>query len=218
MVAKVPEGVFRELLVERLAEAIRLPAARLRELWGAGDGRSGGGGTGPTSGLGAITGARNDGARGGPGGGQARGRAGQSAGRGGLMRQAVMMLVHYPPIAGQLEAAELADLEGLDEPGADILRALVADLRAEPCASAGQLLERWRERPEVERFGRLAAAEVLVPDKAAALRELQTALGRMQAERRRRRFDELLERERDGAITPAERTELQGLMAGPTGS
>ena len=218
MVAKVPEGVFRELLVERLAEAIRLPAARLRELWGAGDGRSGGGGTGPTSGLGALTGARNDGARGGPGGGQARGRAGQSAGRGGLMRQAVMMLVHYPPIAGQLEAAELADLEGLDEPGADILRALVADLRAEPCASAGQLLERWRERPEVERFGRLAAAEVLVPDKAAALRELQTALGRMQAERRRRRFDELLERERDGAITPAERTELQGLMAGPTGS
>jgi hypothetical protein len=135
MVAKVPEGVFRELLVERLAEAIRLPAARLRELWGAGDGRSGGGGTGPTSGLGALTGARNDGARGGPGGGQARGRAGQSAGRGGLMRQAVMMLVHYPPIAGQLEAAELADLEGLDEPGADILRALVADLRAEPCGS-----------------------------------------------------------------------------------
>jgi len=217
LVAKVPEGVFRELLVERLAEAIRLPAARLRELWGAGDGRSGGG-AGPASGLGALAGARNDGARGGPGGGQARGRAGQSAGRGGLMRQAVMMLVHYPPIAGQLEAAELAGLEGLDEPGADILRALVADLRAEPCASAGQLLERWRERPEVERFGRLAAAEVLVPDKAAALRELQTALGRMQAEQRRRRFDELLERERDGAITAAERTELQGLLAGPTGS
>ena len=95
---------------------------------------------------------------------------------------------------------------------------MVADLRADPCASTGQLLERWRERPEVERFGRLAAAEVLVPDKAAALRELQTALDRMQAERRRRRFDELLERERDGAITPAERTELQGLLAGPTGS
>ncbi len=211
LVAKVPEGVFRELLVERLAEAIRLPAARLRELWGAGEGRTdgrAGGGAGPTSGLGALNGARIGGAR--------SGRAGQSAGRGGLMRQAVMMLVHYPPIAGQLEAAELAGLEGLDEPGADILRALVADLRADPCASTGQLLERWRERPEVERFGRLAAAEVLVPDKAAALRELQTALDRMQAERRRRRFDELLERERDGAITSAERAELQGLLAGPT--
>jgi DNA primase len=213
LVAKVPEGVFRELLEERLAEAIRLPAARLRELWGAGEGRTdgrAGSGAGPTSGLGALNGARIGGAR--------TGRAGQSAGRGGLMRQAVMMLVHYPPIAGQLEAAELTGLEGLDEPGADILRALVADLRADPCASTGQLLERWRERPEVERFGRLAAAEVLVPDKAAALRELQTALDRMQAERRRRRFDELLERERDGAITPAERTELQGLLAGPTPS
>ena len=72
----------------------------------------GGSGAGPTSGLGALNGARIGGAR--------TGRAGQSAGRGGLMRQAVMMLVHYPPIAGQLEAAELAGLEGLEQGRQDL--------------------------------------------------------------------------------------------------
>ena len=205
LVAKVPDGVFRELLVERLAESIRLPAARLRELWAAA-------GDGPGRGAAAAS------AAGRPGDaatGRARSTSGRSAGRGGLMRQAVMMLVHFPPIAAQLEPPELALLAELDEPGADILRALVADLRTEPCASTGQLLERWRERPEAERFGRLAAAEVLVPERSAALHELRTALARMQAERRRRRFDELLDRERDGAITPDERTELQRLLAGP---
>ena len=215
LVAKVPEGVFRELLVERLAEAIRLPAARLRELWGAaGDGAGRGAGSGLGTGLTALGG--GSGGRGGSAAGA--GRAGRSAGRGGLMRQAVLMLVHHPAIAGELDAAGLGRLEGLDEPGADILRALVADLRAEPCASTGQLLERWRERPEGERFGRLAATEVLVPDRAAALRELQTALDRMQAERRRRHLDALLERERDGALGPEERAELQGLLASPNGT
>ena len=35
LVARVPPGVYRELLIARLAEPIRLPAERLRELWAA---------------------------------------------------------------------------------------------------------------------------------------------------------------------------------------
>src|SRR5215470_14542646 len=36
LVAKLPPGVYRELLLTRVAEAIKLPAARLEELWNAG--------------------------------------------------------------------------------------------------------------------------------------------------------------------------------------
>jgi hypothetical protein len=39
----------------------------------------------------------------------------------------------------------------------------------------------------------------------------------MQDEQRRRRFDALLERERTAGLDPAERGELQELMAGRTG-
>ena len=209
LVAKVPDGVYRELLVERLAEAIRLPAARLRSLWESADAPSPGGGGG-----------RDATGRGTPQGGgpRATAKTGQSAGRGNLMRQAVQGLVHHPRIATRLDSTHLAALETLQEPGADILRALIVDLRAQPITTTAQLLERWRDRPEAERLARLATAESLMAGEDAALRELQTALERMQREGGRRRLDSLLESERDGALSPLERQELQGLLAGQKGS
>lgn len=208
LVAKVPDGVYRELLVERLAEAIRLPSARLRSLWETADASSpGGGGRGATG--------RDTPQGGGP---RATAKTGQSAGRGNLMRQAVQGLVHHPRIATRLDPTHLAALETLQEPGADILRALIVDLRTQPITTTAQLLERWRDRPEAERLARLATAESLMAGEDAALRELQTALERMQREGGRRRLDSLLERERDGALSPLERQELQGLLAGQKGS
>ena len=131
------------------------------------------------------------------------------------MRQAVLTLVHHPRIAGELAASDLDTLAEIDEPGADILRALIEDLRRTPCTSTGQLLERWRDRPEAERLGRLAAVETLIADAAAALREFRNALSRMQAEQWKRRLDLLLEREKTAGLTPEERQELQRLIIGP---
>jgi len=206
LVAKVPDGVYRELLIERCAEAIRLPAQRLRELWEAGSGGTGGGASGSsaparraTPGI-AVT-----------------GRTAKSAGRGGLMRQAVLALVHHPKIATRLQDPELDILATLDDAGADILRALIADLREQPCANTGQLLERWRDRPEHERFARLASVESLVPGDEAALLELRDALGRLRDEQRRRRLDALLERERSAGLSGEEKSELQQLMASRSG-
>ena len=198
LVARIPEGVYRELLVERLAEAIRLPSNRLKELWNAANT--------------ATPARREESTRESP---RSAPRAGQSAGRGGLMRQAVLTLVHHPRIAGELAASDLDTLAEIDEPGADILRALIEDLRRTPCTSTGQLLERWRDRPEAERLGRLAAVETLIADAAAALREFRNALSRMQAEQWKRRLDLLLEREKTAGLTPEERQELQRLIVGP---
>jgi len=208
LVSKIPAGVYRELLVERLAEAIRLPASRLRDLWANAAIETSRGPRAPsTSRL------QNAGGRGGTGGS----KSSVTAGRGGLMRQAVLMLVHHPKVAARLQEADLATLTGLDESGADILRALIADLREQPCASTGQLLERWRERPEAGRFARLAAIESLILGEEAALQELRNALARMHNEQRRRRFDALLEREKSVGLSPDERTELRQLMTSRAG-
>ena len=198
LVARIPEGVYRELLIERLAEAIRLPSNRLKELWAAANT--------------AAPARRDESARESP---RSAPRAGQSAGRGGLMRQAVLTLVHHPRIATELAAADLETLAEIDEPGADILRALIEDLRRTPCTSTGQLLERWRDRPEAERLNRLAAIETLIADAAAALREFRNALSRMQAEQWKRRLDLLLEKEKAEGLAADKRQELQRLIAGP---
>jgi DNA primase len=130
------------------------------------------------------------------------------------MRQAVLMLVHHPKIATQLSPARVAELTSIEEPGAEILRALVLDLRESPCATTGQLLERWRDRPEAQRFNRLAAIESLMEDEKAALRELDTALGRMRSEADLRRVDALIAQERDRGLSAEEKQELQRLMSG----
>jgi hypothetical protein len=92
----------------------------------------------------------------------------------------------------------------------------VQELTEHPCQNTGALLERWRDRPEAERLARLAAAESLIRDDAAALRELQTAIDRMVDEGRRRRLDALLERERQNGLDAAEKQELQRLVSGRT--
>ncbi len=79
------------------------------------------------------------------------------------------------------------------------------DLRERPCATTGQLLERWRDQPEAERFNRLAATESLMADEKAALRELETAIDRMATEADMRRVDALLAKERDRGLSAEER-------------
>ncbi|MCU0761262.1 MAG: DNA primase [Steroidobacteraceae bacterium] len=222
LLARVPQGVYRELLLGRIAEAIRLSPDRLRELWAAaeprGAARAGGAGGGAAAygssgGAGRAGGPVPGAATGFPGGGGIRVSRPAAAGRGSLLRQAALMLVHHPRTAPLLSPARVEALERLEEPGADLLRRLLEDLREHPCASTGQLLERWRDRPEAERFGRLAATESLIPDEKAALRELENAIDRMAAETRLRRVDALLAQERDRGLSPEERAELQQLMA-----
>jgi DNA primase len=124
------------------------------------------------------------------------------------------MLVHHPSIAAELTQQDLATLSTVEEPGADILRQLVEDLRREPCKSTAQLLERWRDRPEQARLARLATTEALITAAEGARRELQNAIGRMGEEARRRRLDALLAKEQESGLSAEEKRDLQALMSG----
>ncbi|HEX7417147.1 MAG TPA: DNA primase [Steroidobacteraceae bacterium] len=194
LVARVPDGVYRELLLARLGEVIKLPADRLDAIWqrAAGAARP------------ALPAAHA---------GAEPSRSRVSAGRGGLVRQAVRLLLHFPEIAARLNAERCAMLPGITAPGADVLRSLVADLRLEPAKQTAQVLERWREQPQSEHLSRLAASESLVPDAAAAARELDQALDRLNDEATRKRIDELLQKGREIELDPREKLELQRLMS-----
>jgi DNA primase len=202
--AKVPEGVFRELLLGRLAEAIGLSADRLGALWsGAGDAR---GGAAPNRDERGPSGRDNTAPR------RSSSSAGGAAGRGSLVRQAVTLLVHFPAAARGVAAGVIDALEPLGQPGMPLLRELLAQQREEPCESTGQLLERWRERPELAQLARLAQVPMLLADVPAAGMELQQLLGRLADEGQRARIDELLEIDRDRGWSELEMIEFQKLM------
>ena len=205
LVTKVPEGVFRDLLLERLSKSIGLPSARLSQIW-LNDAPSAGDRPAPLthgSGQGAARSARVAG----------RTKAGTSTGRGGVVTQAVKLLVHFPILAGRVADTSLTRLETARDSGAQFLYSMLAALREQPVAHTGQLLERWRDRPEYPRLQQLATQEVLIADDKAALAEFDQAIARIALAEMTQRYDELLEQSGQQPLSQAEQQELQELAA-----
>jgi DNA primase len=197
LIAKVPEGVYRELLTARVADVVGLAADRLQELWA---------GTHPSPARGTAATA----ASAGPPAEKPRARV--SAGRGSLVRQAIARLVRFPPIASSISAAERAGLNVCEEPGIDLLRELLDDLRVHPLSVPAQVLERWADRSGGEHLGRLLEREEVLGDAQAAALELKAALARLADQAVDRRLEALEAKSRTARLDAKEFEELQYLM------
>ncbi len=191
LLARVPPGVYHELLVERLAEAVRMPAGRLVQLL---KGRAPGT-RGPATREGRTGSARPP----------------RAAGRQPLLTQAIQLLLHHPGAAASV-AGVPAWLTG-DQKGFPVLRELLETAREAPRLTTAQLVERWRERPEGARLAELAGEESLVRDARAAGRELVSLLDRIGLELGPgKRLDELIAASRERRLSEEEQKEFQGLL------
>jgi len=213
LVAKIPEGVYRELLTARVAEVVRLAPERLQTLWAAGTGfpAHGAGATSSGAGAAAVSGADIPGSS----AGADKPRSRLSAGRGSLVRQAIARLVRFPSIAPLMTAAESRALDTCEEPGIELLRALLDDLRVRPLSLPAQVLERWADRSGGEHLGRLLEREEVLGDAQAAALELKAALAKLAELTVERRLEALEDRIRTAGLaglTVEERKEFQELI------
>jgi DNA primase len=190
--SKLPEGVYRELLLERLAQVVGLSAPRLEELWMAA--RT------PGASAAAAPAVRT----------AARTRT--SAGRGGLVRQAIVRLLHYPLIAAQVTPAERAGLDGSEERGVALLRELLDDLRERPAQIPAQVIQRWAGREGAESLPKLLEREEVITDAPAAAQELRAALVKLAEQAAGRRLEALEAKSRSGHLEPNELLEFQQLI------
>jgi DNA primase len=218
LVRRIPSDVYRELLVNQLAEVVGMPPVRLNELLGgdATDAPAGAGQARTQAASSTSHPARNASGYERPSGlGGARFGALHSAapGRGNLVRQAVTLLVHHPGSAIAASAQQIEAVAAIDRPGIALLAELLTQLREDPPANTAGVLERWRDRPEQGSLAKLAAAVCLAPDAAGAAAELKSALNRLIVEESPvRRLDELMAKARDSSLDEAEKLELQGLL------
>jgi DNA primase len=196
LLEKVEPGVYRELLLERVAAEIHWSAERLADAFASGPAASGAHAAPEASERLAS-------------GRQERPRA-RRAGRGGLITQAIQLLLHFPQAHAGVTVDARDALSAVDVPGLGVLRTLLDELHAQPAASTAQVLERWRERPEYRRLAELAAEPALI-DPAAAARELRDAVGRLIDGGREQRLNALLARA--DALNAEEKLELQRLTA-----
>ena len=194
--AKVPAGVYRELLLERLAQVVGLSAARLEELWSA----AAPGGAAPAP---APPGAKRPAPR----------RAAGGGGRGTLVRQAIVRLLHYPAIATEVTPAERAGLAASDEAGVGLLCELLDNLREHPAQIPAQVIQRWEGREGAEALQKLLEREEVITPAPAAAGELRAALVKLADQAARGRLEALEAKSRAGDLSASEIEEFQGLIS-----
>ena len=193
---KVPEGVYRELLLGRLAQVVGLSAPRLEELWT--HGRAGA--TAPTPAPPAPT-------------QRAPRRTGErSGGRGSLVRQAIVRLLHHPGIAAEVTAAERAGLDASDEAGVALLRELLDNLREQPAQIPAQVIQRWAGREGSDALQKLLEREEVITEAPAAAGELRAALVKLADQAAGRRLEALEAKSRTGSLVASEIEEFQRLI------
>ncbi len=195
---KLPQGVFRELLLGQLASVVGIGPARLEELW---------------DGAAPSTIATSEPNR--PTGAAVR----VSAGRGSLVRQAIARLVMFPGIALQVSGAEREALDACDEPGIPLLRELLDDLREQPAQNSAQVIERWSGRAGSDSLEKLLQREAIVADAGVAAGELRAALGKLAERVVERRLQALEAKSRSFRLEADEIQEFQSLISlkGPRG-
>ncbi len=188
LLGRIPEGVYRELLLASLAEAVGLTAPRLEEMLASGDAAPG-----KADRRVALP-------------GKQRSRA--TSARPSIVRRALTLLLNHPQAALTLDADGLAAVE---RPGVRLLRSLIETVQKEPNITTAGILERWRHDAEGRHLGKLAAVELPAEDDFDAAAELVACLDRLAATARRDRIDFLIEKQRVNSLTEDEKAELRQL-------
>ncbi|MGN6452999.1 MAG: hypothetical protein ACTHL7_08035, partial [Steroidobacteraceae bacterium] len=192
---RVPAGVYRELLLGRLAQVIGLSAERLEALWTVGTDSV------PPKAPSASSPHRS-----------APTRPARAAGRGSLVRQAVIRLLHYPAIALEVSAAERAGLDASEEPGIALLRELLDNLREQPAQIPAQVIQRWIGHKDGETLQKLLAREEVITGAVAAAGELRSALVKLADQAAATRLQTLEAKSRTGSLAGDELLEFQRLI------
>ena len=203
--ARMPQGVYRDLTLDRLAAEVRMPAAKLREHLEAA-GRSS---PAARAAAGAATDRTPQGSEPAEPIRTRRGR--MSAGRGNLLSQAIGLVLHHPAAARAAGARQA--LAGVDLPGIGVLNELLDQAAEMTQPTTAMLLERWRERPEYHRLTELALAPAMVEEASGAAKELQMALQKLvEHHGPGRRMNELLRKAEEMGLNYDEKAELSLLL------
>jgi DNA primase len=185
LVTRIPLGVYRELLIESLAQTVGLSSAKLERMLG----RPQSGDPGPAG--------RHQ---------SRRVRSGVSAaGRPSVVRRAITLVLNHPDAAAKLDVGKLA---GVSRPGIDLLRELIETAQQEPNITTAGLLERWRHDEQGRHLGKLAAVEVPGDEDFDPAAELADCLAQLALAGRRERIDFLIEKQR---VKPLDETEIAEL-------
>jgi len=189
LINNIPPGVYRELLIDSLADTVGLSAAKLERM------------------LGQARDSKNRPVPKPADAGKRR-RSVSASGRPSVVRRAITLLLNYPESVNKLDIEMLA---GVKRPGVDLLHDLIETIQKEPNITTAGLLERWRHDDKGRHLGKLAAIEVPAEEDFDASAELAACLEQLAAAGRRERIDFLIEKQKVSSLTDEEKAEFRAL-------
>ena len=183
LLQKLPDSVFRELMLEELAQHSGLKAAQLQQRI-----------------FSKATAATPP---------EPRSQRPRNAGP-SPVRMAIRLLLEQPGLGQDVQHP--CGFEDLELPGIALLTELLELLARQPHLSTGGLLEHWRGQPEEQHLARLAIQPLEVPETGYA-EEFSGALQRLVEQRTRQRTEQLLDKDRHEGLTDSEKNDLKQLLA-----
>lgn len=187
LLARIPAGVYKELLTGELAESVGLSAGKLDAILSQNQPQS-------KQNRGQVAAKSRAGAR--------RAQPNNPS----VVRRAISLLLHNPEAAKGLN---IEDIDGVARPGVDLLRDLIETVQTEPALTTAGLLERWRNHEQGRHLGKLAAVEIPASEDFDTAAELAACLRQLAAAGSRDRIELLIEKERLNTLTDAEKDELR---------
>lgn len=183
LLSKIPDGLFRQMMFDRLAELSELDPQKLSRL---GLRTEESAPTRPVKSHGA-----------------------ELKKPPSLVRGAVALLLRHPPLAQRV--ADPGAFAGLDLPGVSLLRALLDILQTDPGLNTAAIIERFRtsqHRPHLEKLA-VWTHPMLEQDIEA---EFEGILVQLHRAAREQRTDRLLQKEQAKGLNRAEKAELGRLL------
>ncbi|MFO7593768.1 MAG: DNA primase [Pseudomonadota bacterium] len=189
LMAKLPEGIYRHKLTERLAPLANLQPELLQQMLN---------GT-PAKGKQAVSGSRGNIRR--------KESARQTPSQ---VRHAITLLLQHPQLAALVE--DPASLAGLQQPGVGLLIEMLELLQRHPNLTTSSLLEHWRGREEERHLFTLAQKELLLDAEQDDLeKEFMGALRGLGQQMLKQRYQELSQKPFN-ALSSEEKLEYQALL------
>ncbi len=188
LVSRIPPGIYRELLTERLAEIVGLPSHKLKTMLSkdaSANKRQ------PTTQATRLY----------P-------RPATDSGHPSIVRRAITLLIQHPEAAVNIDIEKLA---GISKPGADLLHDLIETIQSDPDMTTAGMLERFRNHADGQHLGKLAAVEMPESDDFDAAAELTDCVIQLAHAAQRERINNLIEQQKLGTLTAAKKDELREL-------
>ena len=184
----IPDGVYRELLLDSLAAAVGLSSAKLGKMLQQAKSSSYDSGSREHMGV------------------SSNAKSGPKSGQPSVVRRAIALLLNHPQAGDKLDIEKLA---GLSRPGIDLLQDLIETVQGEPNITTAGLLERWRHDQQGRHLGKLAAVEMPDEEEFDASEELLACLDQLALAGRRERIEFLIEKQKLNPLTDDEKSELR---------